>query len=129
VLPDGRVLLIRQYRMAAGRQLWELPAGTRDRGETPSQTARRELGEETGYRSTRWTKLLSFYPSPGIISERMHLFLAQDVRAGAAHPESDEHIAVRPFSPAQLNTLITRGRIVDGKTLVGLLYWLRRKRA
>ena len=129
VLPDGRVLLIRQYRMAAERELWELPAGTRDRGESPSRTARRELGEETGYRSSRWKKLVSFYPSPGIISERMHLFLAEDVQAGAAHPESDERITVRAFSTAELNSLIARGKIIDGKTLVGLLYWMRGKRA
>jgi ADP-ribose pyrophosphatase len=123
LLPDGRVLLIRQYRMAAGKNLWELPAGTRDQGETPLQTARRELTEETGYRSSRWRKLLAFYPSPGIISERMHLFLAQDVRAGAAHPEADERISVRAFSKVELLLLMRGGKIVDAKTLVGVLYW------
>src|ERR1051325_4346835 len=75
VLADGRVVLVRQYRMAAERSLWGLPAGTRDKKGTPLQTARRELEEETGYTSSRWTKIFAFYPSPGIISEQMHLFL------------------------------------------------------
>jgi ADP-ribose diphosphatase len=123
VLEDGRVVLVRQFRLAAGRPLWELPAGSLDRGETPLAGARRELAEETGYRSSSWRKLIEFFPSPGILDERMTLFLAREVRPGKASPESDERIEVRAFGAEQWQAMIRAGRIRDGKTLVGLLYW------
>ncbi|MBI2819992.1 MAG: NUDIX hydrolase [Acidobacteria bacterium] len=122
---DRRILMIRQYRLAVGAVIWELPAGTIDRGETPIQTARRELAEETGYRSTRWRKLYSFFPSPGLMAERMHLFLAQDIRPGTADPEGDERISAHSFSLAELLRLIRAGKIIDAKSLVALLYWAR----
>ena len=123
LLPNRRIVLIRQYRLAVGASIWELPAGTIDVGEKPLQTARRELAEETGYRSSRWRKLTSFYPSPGLLSERMHLFLAQDLRPGTARPEADERIFTRSFSRAELLRMIRAGKIQDGKSLVGVLYW------
>ncbi|MBI2816426.1 MAG: NUDIX hydrolase [Acidobacteria bacterium] len=122
---DGRVLLIRQFRFAAGSALWELPAGTIDPGETPLQTARRELEEETGYHAKSWRKLLVFYPSPGLLTEKMTLFLASDIRPGTAKPEDDEQIEVRPYSMAKALALIERGKIRDAKTIVGLLYLAR----
>ncbi len=127
---DGRVLLIRQFRLAAGRRLWELPAGTLDKGETAFQTARRELVEETGYTSKSWRKLLEFFPSPGFINEKMTLFLARDICPGKARPEEDERIRTRAFSMAELLRMIETKKIIDAKTLVGLLYFERwRKRA
>jgi ADP-ribose diphosphatase len=125
VFSDGRILMIRQYRLAAGAEIWELPAGTMDRGETPIQTARRELDEETGYRSARWRQLAAFYPSPGLIAEKMNLFLARDVRPGQAHPEGDEQISVHSFRMPELLRMIRAGKIIDAKSLVGLLYWAR----
>jgi ADP-ribose pyrophosphatase len=120
---DGRIALVRQYRLAAARKMWELPAGSVDEGETPLQTARRELAEETGYRSLRWRKLAAFYPSPGLMAERMTLFLADDVRPGAARPEADEKIEGQLFPLPVLMRMVRDGHIVDAKTLVGLLYW------
>jgi ADP-ribose pyrophosphatase len=122
-LSDGRIVLIRQFRLAARCSLWELPAGSIDLGETPRQTARRELEEETGYRSSQWRKLVEFYPSPGFLDERMTLFLAENVRPGTPRPEADERISVRSFAMTELLRMISTGRIRDGKTLVGLLYW------
>jgi len=122
-LEDGRVLLVRQFRFAAGQSLWELPAGTRNRGETALATARRELAEETGYRAASWRKLIEFFPSPGILDETMTLFLARRIRPGAASPEGDERIRVESFARAQWQGMIRSGQIRDGKTLVGLLYW------
>ncbi len=119
----GRVLLVRQFRLPAGRSIWELPAGRVNAGETPLAAARRELLEETGYRARRWKKLLSFYPTPGYVTERMHLFLASNLEAGAARPDPDERLRLRWFTPAELRTWVRSGRIVDGKTLVGLLLW------
>ena len=126
LLPDGRMVMIRQVRRIVEQELWELPAGTLDRGETPLQAARRELAEETGYTSSRWRKLLAFYPSPGLIAERMTIFLADKVRPGAASPEEDERIEVRPFTFPQLLRMMKTRSICDAKTLVGLLYWRQR---
>ena len=127
VLPNGHILLIRQFRLAVGASIWELPAGTMDPGETPQQTARRELAEETGYRSSRWKKLVTFYPSPGLLSERMHLFLARQARSGTARPEEDERISVQSFPLTRLMRMIREGRILDAKSLLGLLFWARWK--
>ncbi|MBI3894292.1 MAG: NUDIX hydrolase [Acidobacteria bacterium] len=124
VLPrmsDGRILLVRQFRFPAGRFLWELPAGSLDPGETPLQTARRELAEETGYRATKWRKLVEFFASPGFLDEKMTIFLAQDIRPGIATPEADERIQARFFEVRELQTLIRQGKLRDGKTLIGLL--------
>src|ERR1700723_3225945 len=77
-----RVLLVRQYRLPAQSFLWELPAGSVDPGETPLQTAKRELKEETGYRAKNWKKLVSFFPSPGFLAEKMTIYLATDLTAG-----------------------------------------------
>ena len=119
----GRVLLVRQYRLPARRYLWELPAGRLDKGETPLQTARRELIEETGYRARKWKKLLSFYPSPGFVAEKMTVFLATDLMPGASSPMDDERIECRWFTPAQVQRWIDSGRIMDGKTIAGFLVW------
>jgi len=119
----GRVLLVRQYRLPARRYLWELPAGLVDRGETPLQAARRELREETGFRARRWKKLVSFFPSPGFLSEKMTVYLATDLTAGAAAPMEDERIECRWFPPRQVRQWIASGRIQDGKTIIGLLAW------
>jgi len=123
LLDDGRVVLIRQYRLAARQSLWELPAGGLKRGETALAAARRELTEETGFRASSWRRLVQFFPSPGILDERMTVFLARRIRVGAASPESDERITVRPFPPEQWQAMIRSGRIRDGKTLTALLYW------
>ena len=123
VLEDGRVVLIRQFRLAAGGLLWELPAGSLDPGETPLACARRELAEETGYRAASWRKLVEFFPSPGILDEKMTVFLASDIRPGKASPEEDEQIHVQAFDSAEWQAMIRLKKIRDAKTLVGLLFW------
>jgi len=123
----GRILLVWQFRLPARRSLWELPAGRLDPGETPLQAARRELVEETGYRARRWTRLVSFYPSPGYCDERMTVYLAEDLKAGTARPESDESIESRWFTVAQLREMIRKHRLEEGKTPVALLLLLGRR--
>jgi len=122
-----RVLLVRQYRLPAEKELWELPAGRLDPGETPLQTAKRELVEETGYRARNWRKLASYFASPGYVQERMTVFLATGLTAGEASPMDDERIEARWFTRKELADLIRRGKIEDGKTLVGFLTWVSEK--
>ena len=122
-----RILLVRQYRLPAEKRLWELPAGRLDAGEKPLQAARRELKEETGYKAAKWTKLASFYASPGFVQERMTIFLAEDLTEGKATPMDDEQIEARWFKRKELAKMIENGEIEDGKTLIGFLTWRHRK--
>ena len=120
-----RVLLVRQYRLPARAYLWELPAGRLDPGETPLAAARRELVEETGYRAKRWTKLASYYASPGYVAEKMTVYLASELTAGQATPMDEEEIECRWFEAGELDRLIEAGKIIDGKTIIGFLTWQR----
>jgi len=125
VLPDGRVLLIQQYRYAARQFLWELVAGRIDEGETPLQAAGRELKEETGYSAERLTIFLEFFPTPGFLEEKMFLLLAESLTPGKATPEDDEKIVARAYTYKQLEGMFRRKKLYDGKTIAGLLYYLR----
>jgi len=121
-LPGGHVILIRQFRYPARGSLWELVAGSMEPGESVIQAARRELLEETGYRARVIRPVLSFYSSPGFLTERMHLVEARDLTFSKANPEPDERIEAREFSQSQVRKLLREKRIRDGKTLVGLLW-------
>jgi len=121
-LPNGRVILIRQFRYPARQSLWELVAGTMEPRESVTRAARRELLEETGYRARSIKPVLSFYSSPGFLTERMHLVEARNLTFSKANPEPDERIEVREFSRSQVKKLLREKRIEDGKTLVGLLW-------
>jgi ADP-ribose pyrophosphatase len=120
----GRVLLVRQFRHAAGQYLWELPAGGLDGDENPLSGAKRELLEETGYTSENWRKALFFYVSPGFLDESMHIYVARDLKRGKAQPEEDEFITKRLFPLRQALKMVNGGKILDAKTIVGIL-WLR----
>ena len=124
VLPDGRVVLIRQYRHAARQYLWELVAGRMDHGETPKQGAARELIEETGYRAKKFTVFLDVFPSPGFLEERMYILLAKGLTPGEAQPEEDEKIISRAYKPSELREMIRRGQLCDAKSVAGILYYL-----
>jgi ADP-ribose pyrophosphatase len=123
-----RILLVRQYRLPARAELWELPAGRLDPGEKPLEAAKRELREETGYRARRWKKLISFYPSPGFVSEKMTIFLATELTAGEAHPMDDERIQTRWFPAGQVEKMILSNKIQDSKTMIGYFVWKNGKR-
>ena len=122
ILPDGRVVMVRQYRHAAGRALLEIPAGTLDQpGESVEVAAARELREETGYSAAHLTLLVAFYTAPGFCTERITLFLATDLTRGEQSPMDDEAITIEEVALADLPVLIARGEIADAKTLTGLL--------
>jgi len=123
----NRVLLVRQFRLPAGKELWELPAGRLDEGEKPLQAARRELKEETGYKARKWKKLAGYWPSPGFVAEKMTIFLATGLTAGEPHPMEDERIKCRWFKRKELDKMIRDGEIEDGKTIIGFLTWMRYK--
>jgi ADP-ribose pyrophosphatase len=123
VLSDGRIVLIRQYRHAAGQYLWELVAGHKEPNESVVTGVHRELLEETGYTAHRVRKLLEFYPSPGLLGERMDLFLAEGLTKGKAQPEDDERITQRIFTLREAMRWIRSGKIIDSKTVSGILFY------
>ncbi len=125
---ENRILLVRQFRLPARQELWELPAGRLDPGESAIEAAKRELREETGYQAKNWVELVSFWPSPGYVDEKMDLFLARDLTAGAPAQMPDERIEMRWFGEQELGDLIRAGQIHDGKTIIGFFSWLDSRR-
>lgn len=121
VADDGSVLLVRQYRHAAQELLWEIPAGGREPGESPLETARRELAEETGYAAEAWLGVGATFLAPGYSTELLWYFRATGLtRTDEAHPDPDEELESRSFTPAEVADLVFRGQLRDAKTLAGL---------
>lgn len=123
--PDGenpQVLLLRQYRYAAERYLYEIPAGKLDAGEAPEVCARRELLEETGCQCETLDHLTTIYTTPGFTDERIHLFMAAGLTHGEAKLEHDEFVETEPTSLSDALQMIANGKIVDGKTICALLF-------
>ncbi|HUF46547.1 MAG TPA: NUDIX hydrolase [Vicinamibacterales bacterium] len=116
------VVLIRQYRWAVGRWIWELPAGGLEPGESPARAARRECAEEIGLRPDRVERLGTFYPTPGFCDERMMFYRCTGLRRPArpVAGDDDEQIEPRTFRLADVRRLIRRGEIIDLKTVAGL---------
>ena len=119
---DGTVVLIRQYRLAAGGFIYEVPAGKLHPGEDPQQCAIRELEEEIGYRPARMDKLATFFTAPGFTDEVMHLFKATGLTPGAQKLDHDEVLEVVELSLKEAIDLIKDGTIRDAKTIVGLQF-------
>lgn len=120
--PDPAVLMLRQYRYAVGGPLWEIPAGRLSPGEEPATCARRELLEEAGVTAGRVEALTTIWTTPGFTDERIHLFWAADLKAGAHQREQDEFIEVVPRSLRDVLAGIRSGEICDAKTVVAILY-------
>ena len=125
VFPDGSILLIRQYRHAAQSFLWELVAGHLEPGESKPFGAHRELVEETGYTARKLRLLLENFPSPGLVTEKMWIFLATELTKGVARPEDDEKITSKRVSLAAAEKMIQNGTIRDAKSVAGILYYAR----
>lgn len=123
-----KVLLEKQYRHAAQRYLYELPAGRIDKGENELKAAKRELLEETGYSARSWKRVLRFWASPGFVAEAMSVYLARGLRPGAAQPEDDEVIEINFFPLEKAVAMVMSGTIEDAKTIAGVL-WLDRNQS
>lgn len=124
--PSDHIVLVRQYRHAAGARVLEIPAGTREPGESAVETARRELVEETGYAPGELREIVTFYPSPGYSAERITLFLATACEPVPTGPTGDDAAEVVLVPRSDLSRLLQPGpdQVHDGKTLVGLLWLL-----
>ena len=119
---DPVLLMLRQYRYAAGGPVWEIPAGRLDPGETPENCARRELREEAGVAAGRLDRLTTIWTTPGFTDEEIHLFWATDLKTAAHAREPDEFIEVVPRPLSEVLRGIRDGEIRDGKTVVAILY-------
>jgi len=122
---DPQLLLIRQYRYAAGGPIWEIPAGRLEPGESPEECARRELLEEAGATARRWKRLTTIYTTPGFTDERIHLFAAFDlvVKAESQRREPDEFMELKAMPTSQVLAMIRDGELVDGKTSIAVLFF------
>ncbi len=126
---DPEILLIRQYRHAAGQFLLELPAGRIEPGEKLLPAAKRELLEETGYKARKWSHHVRYYASPGFLAESMDILLAEDLvhAPGEGTPDEDERIDVHPTPLSEAVRLALTGKLHDGKSLIGILFYATRR--
>lgn len=129
LMEDNTVLMLKQYRHAAGKMLWEIPAGTFDGDEDPLSCANRELVEETGYKARNWESLGTVIPVPGYSDERINLFLARDLTPAEQNLDADEFIEVQPIPLNQVETMITSGEIEDAKTIAAIFRALHKLRS
>jgi len=120
---DQKIALIRSYRYAIGQYLYELPAGTLEKGEDPLNCAGRELLEETGFLAGRLKPLMTFYTSPGILSEKMYVFTAYDLQQSEAALEEGEDITVHCVTLDEAVGMVREGLITDAKTIAALLFY------
>ncbi len=127
--PDNKILLVKQYRLPAGKQLLEIPAGGIDGGEEPDDAVRREMQEETGYFPQKVENLGGFYSSPGYCTEYLHLYLATELVPGRLVAEDTDSITLVRTNPEEITELIQSGEICDAKSIAGLLTWLNTRRS
>jgi ADP-ribose pyrophosphatase len=125
VLDAERVVLLKNFRFVVGETLWEVPAGTREPNEPLETCARRELLEETGYTAAKWRSLGFLYASPGLLDEKLHLFVAEELTPGPPQPEPDEQLEPVTVKLADAIRMCLDGTIRDAKTVTSLLLWER----
>lgn len=120
ITSDDEMVLVKQYRKAVEDFLLEIPAGKLEVNEEPRETAVRELKEETGLESDKLTYISEFYTSPGYTSERIHMFLAEDLREVTYEPEEGEFLEIVKFPIDKLIKMVQLGEIMDSKTIIGI---------
>lgn len=127
LLPDGRVVLVRNHRWPLDKTLLELPAGCMEAGEAPEVAAARELAEETGYRCSNLRPLFGFYPCPGLLDERVEVFVAEGLVPGERHLDPTEQMEVELMPLEALVDAIHAGEIEDVRTIATVLRWVTRR--
>jgi len=127
VIDKDHICLLRNYRFVIGETLWEVPAGTLEPGEPIELAASRELLEETGYTAATWHYLGFLYASPGVLDEKLHLFVAENLTAGPPQPEADEQLEPVTVTWDDAMKMIFDGTIKDAKTITSLLLWDRKR--
>jgi ADP-ribose pyrophosphatase len=125
VAADGRIVLVRQYRLPVGAVLLEVPAGSLDEGEDAEAGAQRELQEETGFAAARLTRLCGFWVAPGYCTEYIHVYLAEDLRESRLDHDEDEEVEVELLTLDDALAAVDRGQIEDAKSICGLLAYAR----
>lgn len=118
---QNEICLVRQFRYPYHEFLWEIPAGKKEPSEPPLKTALRELSEETGFAAAKLNLLGEVYPSPGILDEVIHLYLATDLIAGKTHPDEDEFLECRFWPIKDVLKMIEKNEIKDAKTVIAVL--------
>jgi ADP-ribose pyrophosphatase len=118
-IAKDRFLMVKQYRYAVRGWMWEFPAGGIEKGESIMFAAKREMAEEAGYSAKKIKKLLTFFPTPGISEEKMHLFHATDLQPAYAEKDEDEEFEIQEFSIERIGKMIRSGEIEDAKTIIG----------
>jgi ADP-ribose pyrophosphatase len=123
ILDRDHVCLLKNYRYTVGKTLWEIPAGTIDAGESPDATAPRELTEETGYIAGKITKIAEWLVSPGVMNERMYLYVCEDLRPGPTDHQPDENLEPVIVRWEEALQMVSDGRIEDAKSMLAILLW------
>lgn len=123
VLDIDHIVMIRNYRFCVGETLWELPAGTLEPNEPPLETAKRELIEEAGYEAGEMVPMLNFYPTPGICTEKMFVFIAKNLKQVGQKLEESEEITTQIMDWKTVVEMIKRNEIRDAKSIATLLYY------
>jgi len=119
---DNNIILVRQYRKPVEGVLLEIPAGTMEKDEEPLECAKRELREETGFTAQHWEKILSYYSAPGFTDEYLHLYMAESLTGGEIELDHDEFVETIRVPLQEAHQLIFQGKIVDGKSIIGIQY-------
>lgn len=117
----NEICLVRQFRYPYNEFIWEIPAGKRDPGEAPQTTATRELREETGYTAENLSYLGAVYPSPGFLTEVIHLYAATGLIPGETNPDEDEFLEIRFFNAETVLDMVMSNQIKDAKTIIAVL--------
>ena len=124
---QGRLLFVKQFRYPLGAELLEIPAGLMESGESPQESAQRELREETGYRAGSWTELPPIWSTPGFSDEKLFLFFAEELEWAPLEQDEDEDIALVRMTESEARALLDSTQAQDAKTMVALAWYFARK--